>query len=154
MITLIGTPPNIIIAAFREDALGTSYQMFDFAPVGLACTVAGVLFIALLGWRLIPAARSQHDTLQELFELQDYIAEVKVPSASKAIGQKVRELDAVADDAEAAIIGLVRNGQQLPGMARRVEIAADDVLVFKASPANIDKLVGALASELGFIVFS
>lgn len=147
MITLIGTPPNIIIAAFRGDALGEPYRMFDFAPVGLACAVAGVLFITLIGWRLIPAARSKHDTLQELFELKDYIAEIKVPADSKIIGQKIRELDAAADDAEAAIIGLVRNGQHLPGMARRVEITAGDVLVVKASPANIDKLVGALGLE-------
>jgi di/tricarboxylate transporter len=37
MITLIGTPPNIIIAEFRNSALGESYSMFDFTPVGLAC---------------------------------------------------------------------------------------------------------------------
>jgi hypothetical protein len=32
MVTLIGTPPNIIIATFREDALGAPFAMFDFAP--------------------------------------------------------------------------------------------------------------------------
>ena len=49
MITLIGTPPNIIISSFREKAMGETYGMFDFAPVGLALTVAGLLFITLLG---------------------------------------------------------------------------------------------------------
>ena len=34
MVTLIGTPPNVVIATFREQALGESYTMFDFAPVG------------------------------------------------------------------------------------------------------------------------
>ncbi len=34
MVTLIGTPPNIVIATFREDALGAPYTMLDFAPVG------------------------------------------------------------------------------------------------------------------------
>jgi di/tricarboxylate transporter len=32
MVTLIGTPPNIIIAAIREESLGESFGMFDFAP--------------------------------------------------------------------------------------------------------------------------
>ena len=40
MITLIGTPPNIIIAAYREESLGEAYSMFDFAPVGLVCAIA------------------------------------------------------------------------------------------------------------------
>ena len=42
MVTLIGTPPNIIIAQFRADALGEPYHMFDFAPVGLACALVGI----------------------------------------------------------------------------------------------------------------
>ena len=55
MVTLIGTPPNIIIAAFREQTLGESFAMFAFAPVGLAVAVVGVAYVALVGWRLIPA---------------------------------------------------------------------------------------------------
>jgi di/tricarboxylate transporter len=41
MVTLIGTPPNIIIATFREDALGAPFAMFDFAPVGLVARLQG-----------------------------------------------------------------------------------------------------------------
>ncbi|MGI9386522.1 MAG: SLC13 family permease, partial [Methyloligellaceae bacterium] len=55
LVTLIGTPPNIIIASFREKELGAPFQMFDFAPVGIVAAVTGVLFVALIGWRLIPA---------------------------------------------------------------------------------------------------
>ena len=36
MIILIGTPPNIVVAEFRNDALGAPFKMFDFAPVGIA----------------------------------------------------------------------------------------------------------------------
>jgi di/tricarboxylate transporter len=55
MITLIGTPPNIVIAEFRNDVLGESYKMFDFAPVGIACAAVGVAYVALIGWRLLPS---------------------------------------------------------------------------------------------------
>ncbi|MEQ9449377.1 MAG: SLC13 family permease, partial [Rhodospirillaceae bacterium] len=55
LVTLIGTPPNIVIAAFRAENLGESFQMFDFAPVGAACAVVGIIFVTLIGWRLIPA---------------------------------------------------------------------------------------------------
>ena len=54
MVTLIGTPPNIIIAAIREESLGAPFKMFDFAPVGGIAAIAGLTFVALIGWRLIP----------------------------------------------------------------------------------------------------
>ena len=147
LVTLIGTPPNVVIAAFRQDALGAPFRMFDFAPVGAVCAIVGVSFIALVGWRLIPAARRQHDTPRELFELGDFIAEVGVPEDSAAIGKKVRELDQVAEDNETAVIGLVRHGHRLPGLARHAEIQGGDVLVLEASAAGIDKMVGALGLE-------
>ena len=53
LITLIGTPPNLLIAAFRDRAVGERFGMFDFTPVGLAVGAAGIAYMALLGWRLI-----------------------------------------------------------------------------------------------------
>ena len=58
MTTLIGTPPNVIISNFRQEEVGVHFHMFDFTIVGLAVTVVGVLFIALVGWRLIPYRRA------------------------------------------------------------------------------------------------
>jgi di/tricarboxylate transporter len=147
MITLIGTPPNIVIAAFRKDSLGEPFRMFDFAPVGAACAVVGILFVALVGWRLIPAARRAHDTPKELFDLEAYIAEVKVAESSSVLGKKVRDLDDTAEDHEVEIVGLVRRGQRLPGLSRQVEISTGDVLVIKTKPDNLDKFVGALGLE-------
>jgi len=144
MITLIGTPPNIIVAAFRARAVGAPFTMFDFAPVGLVCAVVGVAYVAALGWRLIPTARSQHDSAKELSELDSFIAEVRVSADSSAIGKQVRELDEVADEHEIAVLGLVRRGRRLPGLARREEIKKGDVLVVEAAPAALDKLVGVL----------
>ncbi|MGI9486793.1 MAG: SLC13 family permease [Geminicoccaceae bacterium] len=150
MITLIGTPPNIVIAEFRGTVPGLeqSYSMFDFAPVGIVCALVGVLFIALIGWRLIPGARSEHDSGKELFDLKNYIAELSVSEESKAIGKAIRELDDIADDNEASIIGLIRDGQRMPGMSRRVVIREDDLLVVEAAPDALDKLAGALKLEI------
>ena len=144
MITLIGTPPNIVIAEYRHDALGEAYRMFDFAPVGLACSAVGVLFVATIGWRLIPTARQERDIRRELADLEGYVAELKVPEGSPAIGKKVSELDDIAEDNEVAIVGLVRRGNRMPGLARRVKIRKGDILVVKANPDGIDKIVGAL----------
>lgn len=144
LVTLIGTPPNIIIASFREKSVGEPFAMFDFAPVGLACAAAGIAFIALGGWRLIPSDARDRKSAEDLFKLEGYIAEVEVPEKSPAIGQLVRDLDAMADDNDVAILGLVRRGERLPGQARRTEIRKGDILVVEASPDSLDKLVGAL----------
>jgi di/tricarboxylate transporter len=121
--------------------------MFDFAPVGGVCAVVGVLFVMLIGWRLIPADRAQHDSGKELFDLQDYIAEVHVPEGSPVIGKRVRELDEDAEEADGAIVGLIRRGARLPGLARRTIVESGDILVVEAGPEAIEKLVGKLALE-------
>ena len=147
MVTLIGTPPNIVVAEYRGDALGEPYRMFDFAPVGLACAVVGVAYVALIGWRLLPASRQSTDAAQELFDLADYIAEVRVPEKSDIIGLKVRDLDERALKVDVEIIGLIRRGRRLPGLARIAEIKAGDVLVIEASPDSLEEAIGALKVE-------
>ena len=147
MITLIGTPPNIVIAEFRNDALGAPYKMFDFAPVGIACAAVGVAFVAFIGWRLLPADRGKTDSGKELFDLADYIAELKVAEDSPAIGKKVRELDEAAAKNDVEILGLVRKGRRMPGLARMVEVKAGDLLVVEANPENIESSLGAMGLE-------
>ncbi|MDH3979132.1 MAG: SLC13 family permease [Gammaproteobacteria bacterium] len=144
MITLIGTPPNIIIAEFRQQALGESFAMFDFAPVGLACAVVGVLFVALIGWRLLPTECRQQDPTQKLLDVSEYVAELHVPEDSPAIGQRVRDLGAVAEENDVAIVGLIRRGKRLPGQARLAEVSVGDILVVEAVPEAMDRIVGVL----------
>lgn len=144
MITLIGTPPNIVVAEFRGDALGEPYKMFDFAPVGIACAAVGVAYVALIGWRLLPKDRRSANAAQDLFDLADYIAEVRVPEGSDIIGKRVRDLDALADKIDVDIVGLIRRGRRLPGLARIAEIKADDVLVIEASPDSLEEAIGTL----------
>ena len=147
MITLIGTPPNIVVAEFRGDALGESYRMFDFAPVGLTCAIVGVIYVATLGWRLLPSARKSADAGKELFDLADYIAEVRVPDGSPVIGKRVRDLDRDAAKVDVEFIGLIRRGRRLSGLARIAEIKAGDILVVEASPDSLEEALGALHLE-------
>ena len=108
MVTLIGTPPNIIVAQYRDDALGAPFTMFDFTPVGALCALAGIAFVAIVGWRLIPHSRAEHDSGKELLNLSDYIAEVEVPEDSAAIGKRVASSMRIAEENEISILGVVR----------------------------------------------
>lgn len=147
MITLIGTPPNIIIAEFRGEVLGAPYRMFDFAPVGIVCAAVGVAYVALIGWRLLPGDRTQSESVQEPFDLADYIAELKVSDASRIIGRSVSSLDEAAEESDIEILGLIRRGHRMPGSARKTVIEAGDILVVEADPESIEGALGALGLE-------
>ncbi len=147
MITLIGTPPNIVIAEFRNDALGEPYKMFDFAPVGIAVAVVGIAYVTLIGWRLLPKSSRDVDSTRELFDLSDYIAEIKVSEDSAAIGKRVSDLDEVVEKSDVEILGLIRRGRRMPGLARNVEVRGGDILVVEANPANIEELLGKMKFE-------
>lgn len=139
--TLIGTPPNIVIviASFREDALGEPFAMFDFAPVGLACAVAGLAFVALIGWRLIPQLNGTADPAAQLAQLDEFIAELTVPEDSEVVGRRIGELDEKAEKADVAVIALVRSGRGLFGAARDERIRPGDGLLVEASPEALEE---------------
>jgi di/tricarboxylate transporter len=148
LVTLIGTPPNIFIASYRGQVFGQQFLMFDFGPVGAICAVAGLSFIATLGWRLIPRGRGgTAGPAAAMFELADYVAEIKVPEESAIIGKRVAELDDEAERADAAVIGLVRAGRRFYGAARHAVIQAGDALVVEAPPEAIDEFKTALKLE-------
>ncbi|MCW1951382.1 MAG: SLC13 family permease, partial [Octadecabacter sp.] len=143
MATLIGTPPNIIIASIREDTLGAPFKMFDFAPVGGITAIAGLIFVALIGWRLIPT-REGKTTGGTLESYTDYLAELTVPEKSKHIGKRVSELYEVAEKNDVAILGLIRDGKRRYGTAKNTKLSAGDVLVMEAVPEALDEFRAAL----------
>ncbi|MGI9261017.1 MAG: SLC13 family permease, partial [Woeseiaceae bacterium] len=134
-------------AEFRNDALGAPYRMFDFAPVGIACAAVGVAYVALIGWRLLPKSRKESDSGKELFALADYIAELRVAKDSVVIGKQVRDLDERAEKSDIEIVGLVRRGRRMPGLARVVEVQAGDILAVEGDPESIEDAIGALGLE-------
>jgi len=148
LVTLIGTPPNIIVSAYRSEATGAPFSMFDFSPVGAAVALVGVAFVALLGWRLIPAARRAHVAAEELARIDDYIAEVRVPDGSALEDVSFAELDADADRFDASLIGLVRGRQRWLASARGERLRRGDVLVVEAAPDDLDRFVEAKKLEL------
>jgi len=142
MATLIGTPPNIIIASIREDALGAPFAMFDFAPVGAVTALAGLVFVALIGWRLIP---QREDTVLKPSELAEYIAELTVPEESEHIGKRLIELEEAAESADVAILGVIRGGKRRYGAAINTVLQAGDVLVLQAKPDALDEFRSSLS---------
>ncbi len=148
MATLIGTPPNIIIASIREEALGGPFAMFDFTPVGGIAAVVGLAFVALIGWRLIPQPADAGSGADPMEEIGQYVAELTVPAGSKLIGKRLFELYDTADRNDVAIVGLIRDGKRRYGTQRNTRLEAEDTLVLEATPEALDEFRAAL--DLGF----
>ena len=145
MTTLIGTPPNLIVAGFRAQNGGTGFSMFDFTPVGLPVALAGLALIAVGGWRLVPVRR---EAVADGFESGAYLTEARVPEDSKSAGRSLRELEAELEDMEAQIVGLARNDLRLtaPHPARRVR--AGDILVIEAEAEALAGVLSKLELKL------
>ncbi|GGE08999.1 TrkA-C domain-containing protein [Gemmobacter megaterium] len=139
MTTLVGTPPNLIVSGFRAQAGLGHFGMFDFAPVGVAVAVAGTIFVALIGWRLVPARKS---ATGEGFDTGTYLTEVRVPENSKAVGLTLRAFEREIDASDAQIVGLVRNDVRMTAPHGGRRIRANDIL---ALDADVDALAETLS---------
>ena len=148
LLTLIGTPPNIIIAAYREQTGQPAFGMFDFMPVGLGASLAGLLFIVLIGWRLTPK-RDGENPPSELFNIEKYITEIKAPADSKFVGRSLFHLiHAMEQKADVQIVGMVHEDRTIAIPSPHEDIDADDVLMIEATPEDIRILIDELGLEL------
>ncbi|MCK6538604.1 MAG: SLC13 family permease [Anaerolineales bacterium] len=145
MTTLIGTPPNIIAASFREAAGGEPFRMFDFTPVGGGVLIAGLLFIVLVGWRLIP--KRSGGASESLFDIENYVTEVRISEKSKLNGKRLYEIGEFSK-ADVLVIGLVRGGERRMEPGAQTKLLADDILIVNADTENIQKLAGVVGVEL------
>ncbi|GAW35135.1 sodium-dependent dicarboxylate transporter SdcS [Roseovarius sp. A-2] len=139
MTTLIGTPPNLIVSGFRAEAGMGHFAIFDFAPVGAAVAVVGVMFVVFIGWRLVPARQS---AAGESFDTGAYFTELRVPQKSKAVGLTLRAFEREIEDSDTQIVGLVRNKVRITAPHGGRRIRADDILVLEA---DVDTLAEALS---------
>ena len=145
MTTLIGTPPNLIVSGFRSNLEAGSFGMFDFAPVGLAITGTGLLFLILLGRFFVPT-RSGVQAGQ--FETANYLTEARVAENSKAVGLTLREADGILEEADAQIVGMLRNDTRIGVQNRRWVIRADDLLFIEAAPESLTAALTSLGLTL------
>lgn len=145
MTTLIGTPPNLIVSGFRTNTGAGTFAMFDFAPVGLAVAAIGILFIITVGWRLVPA-RERIDV--EGFATGAYLTEARIPDRGKAVGMTLREVEEALVEADAQVIGLVRDEVRMPAPSPARKVHAGDILVIEADPESLASALGTLGLRL------
>lgn len=137
--TLIGTPPNIIISTFREQSLGEPFSMFDFSPVGAVVALCGVLFICLVGWRLIPKTRVSKRPLQELLDIESYVTEIQLKTDSSLLNARHAKVETLSEKANIEILGLIRHAQRFVVIPQNQVYQEGDILIVNADPTDLDR---------------
>ena len=135
MITLIGTPPNIIIATFRAEHTGQPFGMFDFTPVGVFICLAGIIFISFLGWRLLHL-RAARKSSSEIFDIEDYITEVEITTDSKLNGVLIYQMGEITK-ADSQILGLVRNERRIHAPDPQETLLEGDILILETDAEDL-----------------
>ncbi len=170
MITMIGTPPNIIISTLREsqynelknqalaDPLSAAaeyftslnidiaefhpepFGMLDYSPVGGLIAIMGVLFVAIVGWRLVPRGLNEKSRSESLFSIDDYITEVRIPENCKFIGKQIHEIESFTDD-RLTIIGGISKDESIFLPRHDQVIRLNDRFQVKADPVDLKQMM-------------
>ncbi|WP_458735427.1 SLC13 family permease [Zobellella taiwanensis] len=145
-LTLIGTPPNIIIANFRRDLGGEPFQLFDFTPVGLGVALAGLVFIWLAGRWLVPDRGGSRKS-DSLYDIAEYLTELYAPDKANGLNKTVHELEEMAEG-RLRVLALVRDDRRQPAPPPYQRLQAEDILVVKADAETLKLFLDASGLEL------
>ena len=140
MITMIGTPPNIIISTFRAQEMGEPFGMFAFAPVGGWVALLGVGFVAVIGWRLIPRESLKEAGKEEMFELKEYITEVRVPEDCEYIGKTLGEVEKDTGE-KMMIFGFIRKDGKVVAPNRNNLVREGGRYLVKVDPVDLKAIM-------------
>jgi len=139
MNTAIGTPPNIIISEYKATISNAGFNFFDFSYVGLVITIICILFIALVGNKLI-FLRKEVPSSEHLINLKGYLFEVMVNEGSSSIGMTLYAFKTRAGE-DTEILGIVSESGSVRKVQNNMRIKEGQILVIKTPPDDIGNIL-------------
>jgi di/tricarboxylate transporter len=145
-VTLVGTSPNIIVSQVRQEIVGQPFGMYDYAPVGLAVTAVGLVFLAL-GYRLLPASRPTPETLDAALGASPYVTEVQTPPDWDPHRTSISKLMKLAHG-EVTVRALLRDGERRTSPHPNTRVHPGDILMLEGDHKALDDLIARLRLRL------
>jgi len=135
LMTLIGTPPNILASDALRDNGFEPFELFDFARVGTIIMSAGLLFMVFIGQRLLPTRNraktvtdANGEDLNRLYQLEDRILILRLPESSR-LGGKTLADSKLGSMVDLNVIAIMRHGRSLLSPSAQTELQAGDRLL-------------------------
>ena len=134
-ITIIGAPAFLVASAVLQQAGRPGLGIFSIAPIGLAISALGTLYMMTIGRLLLPE-RQAAAAAAEKFRLDDYFTELTVLPDSPFLDKTVSEIEEDESN-HLAVVGLVRDGRRLRRPFDQRRLTAGDVLLVRTTPENL-----------------
>lgn len=138
MVTLIGTPPNLIVSNYRQEALGEAFGFFDFTPVGITMVLLGIALTLFLGPKVIPIRKSKSE--DDLFNIGEYLSEVVITETSSMAGKKIRDFYDIYK-LEIEVLSIIRNKQNIIVPKANQALQVGDELIIKTESSELTDLI-------------
>ncbi len=153
--TLIGTPPNILVADALDSAGFEPFGLFDYSPVGLTIMGAGFLFLIVAVPRLLPKRRIQvadpgaddEHALRGLYGLDEPFIVLRLPETSSLAGKSLGEIR-LRSLAGVQAITVVREGKPRPLPGPDFRLRGGDRIIAQGSVDRLDPLLGSTALDV------
>ncbi len=139
MTTLIGTPPNLIVSDFREQAVGKSFEMFDFTPVGGITAALGILFLVFLARRLVPKRRAEG---ADMGDVQNYQTNLSPLPDSAILSMSVGEFEKKFEKSNAKVNAIIRGETRIDLPSPDETFKLGDIVFLEASLRIINQGLG------------
>ncbi|HEX8140732.1 MAG TPA: SLC13 family permease [Pyrinomonadaceae bacterium] len=133
--TLIGTSTNLAVSGALPRYQMEPFSMFELTWVGVPIVVVGLLYMLLIGLRLLPK-RGGEDSLTEQYHIREYLSEVIVLAGSPLVGRTLAEAN-LSDELDLTVIGIMRGTQGRIAPSAHQKIEAEDLLLVQGRVEDI-----------------
>jgi di/tricarboxylate transporter len=145
--TLIGTSTNLAVSGALPRYGIQPFTMFELTKVGVVIVGVGMLYMLLLGLRLLPRRKSA-ESLTEQYHVRQYITDVIVLDDSPLIGKSLGEAR-IGDELDLTVLGILRGEPQYTIAPNpREKIQADDLLLVQGRAEDILKVKAEAGIEI------
>lgn len=136
LLTLIGTPPNIIISDYRSNFANAPFSFFDFTPVGLGVAISGLLFISFLGWRLIPMGKRKKEKAPH----EEFTVELRMMRSSPLIDKRLSKMMRQYAG-KFQFLALVREGKVIHENLEQYKIEKNDSFILETDKWSLREMI-------------
>ena len=141
--TMVGTPPNILVAELLDARGQAPFGLFDFTPVGLLLLGCGVLFMITIGRRLLPTVETtapHGDDLAQVYQLHERLFSIQIPADSALGGQSIGSSD-IGRTLGVQVLAILRNGRRIVAPPPDTTMEHGDVLLVEGRIDDLEELV-------------
>lgn len=142
--TLIGTSTNLLVNSMYEKSGLGSFSLFEFAPLGLLLTVAGVAYLVFFGGWLLPARRAEQ--LTDVYQLGEYVTELRVMEGSPLIGQRIGQTP-LSREHDVTVLEIHRDTHTILAAVGEI-VQVQDLLLVRARPDKLLAVTTGLKLEI------